>query len=143
MKRSASLSAVSSLSQARERAATCSNCKDLLQIDSPEIIKLILELLLHRETSMTTAGVDDLNASSGVPSKVNENEVNHIAFILIIKSLKFLVEVSQANANLLSQSDVVLFILTNFKSVLLREKVSTTSKRYGIRCRLVSSKPSS
>ena len=59
----------------------------------------------------------------------SDHDHSELAFIYAMKSLKFLVEVNVSNAQSMSSAGIVLYILTHFRSVLVRERAAR-SKRY-------------
>eukprot|EP01122_Echinamoeba_exundans_P007392 TRINITY_DN2266_c0_g1_i1.p1 TRINITY_DN2266_c0_g1~~TRINITY_DN2266_c0_g1_i1.p1 ORF type:complete len:3279 (+),score=338.37 TRINITY_DN2266_c0_g1_i1:138-9974(+) len=101
----------SALSVARERSQTCLNCRELLVVENPETLKLLIEIIVQHEASLSADSSDNADT----------------AFILTLKAIKFLVEVTPLNAQVLSNSGLVLYILENLRPVLLKD--ATTSSR--------------
>jgi hypothetical protein len=102
----------SALSVARERSQTCLQCRELLVIENPEMLKLLIEFIVQREAESAADSASDTADT---------------AFILTLKSIKFLVEVTPLNAQVLSKSGLVLYILENLRPILLKD--ATTSSR--------------
>lgn len=99
----------SALSVARERSQTCLSCREMLKIENPETLKLLIEFIVQREESQDGDAVVDT------------------AFILTLKAVKFLVEIVPLNAQILSSSGWVLHVLENLRPVLLKDP-STSSR---------------
>jgi hypothetical protein len=124
-----------SLTTTKDRSNLCSKCKDELIIDTPELLEMVFNLLIKKDTASnseendgTAIGREMLQLEDNY-GDIESIEESNLGLYLIVQALRMLTGLHLSNRVVLAKHGFVGFFLSNFNTMFIAHPTTREEAR--------------